>query len=233
MEPDKKITVKALLIDLDGTLVNSEQALLEATTAAYVAIGVTDFDPGIGLEIARRMEQNQPVSDLLTEECRNQRTVKKFLGTYIDAYYVSTLTKTEPIENVYDTLQTLADVYPLGLVTLRAIPKKQIAKELAQLKLLEYFKTVITTMDVKKPKPYPDAVIKGAEQLGISASHCAVVGDSIVDVQAGKAANAKTIAVLSGLYTQEELQKEEPDLILKNINYLPRFLEKPSSRESS
>ena len=226
MEPEKKIAVKALLIDLDGTVVNSEQALLEATTAAYVAIGATEFDPRIGFEIARRMEQNLPVHDLLSSENRDQRMIKKFLRTYIDAYYVSTLTKTKPIDNVYDTLRTLADTYPLGLVTLRAIPKKQITKELARLKLLEYFKTVITTMDVKNPKPYPDAVIKGAEQLGMSTIHCAVVGDSIVDIEAGKAANAKTIAVLSGLYTQEELQNENPDLIIKNINYLPKFLQK-------
>jgi phosphoglycolate phosphatase len=226
MEPDKKIAVKALLIDLDGTLVNSEEALLEATTTAYIAIGATRFDSRIGFEIARRMEQNLPVHDLLSKEYRNQRTIKKFLRTYIDAYYVSTLTKTKPIDNVYDTLQTLAHTYPLGLVTLRAIPKKQITKELAQLKLLKYFKTVITTMDVKKPKPYPDAIIKGAEQLGMSATHCAIVGDSIVDIEAGKAANAKTIAVLSGLYAREELQKENPDLIVKNINYLPRFLRK-------
>jgi phosphoglycolate phosphatase-like HAD superfamily hydrolase len=226
MEQDKKIPVKALLIDLDGTLVNSEQALLEATTTAYVAIGATSFDPRIGFEIARRMEQNLPVHDLLSNEYRNQRIIKKFLRTYIDAYYVSTLTKTKPIDHVYDTLQTLAGAYPLGLVTLRAIPKKQITKELGQLKLLEYFRTVITTMDVKNPKPYPDAVIKGAEQLGVSANHCAIVGDSIVDIEAGKAANAKTIAVLSGLYTHEELQKENPDLIVKNINYLPQFLQK-------
>jgi len=226
MEPDKKIPVKALLIDLDGTLVNSEQALLEAATTAYIAIGATKFDPRIGFEIARRMEQNRPVYDLLSEEHRNQRTIKKFLRTYIDAYYVSTLTKTKPIDNVYNTLQTLADSYPLGLVTLRAIPKKQITKELAQLNLLAYFKTVITTMDVKKPKPYPDAVIKGAEQLGMSAPHCAIVGDSIVDIEAGKAANAKTIGVLSGLYKQEELLNENPDLIVKNINYLPKFLQK-------
>ena len=226
MEPDKKIEVKALLIDLDGTLVNSEQALLEATTTAYIAIGITRFDPRIGFEIARRMEQNRSVHDLLSNECKNQTTIKKFLHTYIDAYYISTLTKTRPIDNVYDTLRTLSEAYPLGLVTLRAIPKKQITKELAQLNLLEYFKTVITTMDVRKPKPYPDAVIKGAEQLGVSAAHCAVVGDSIVDIEAGKAANAKTVAVLSGLYTQEELQKENPDLIVKNINYLPAFLQK-------
>ena len=225
MEAAKKITAKALLIDLDGTLVNPKQALLEAATAAYIAVGIEKSDSQMGVEIARRMEQNLPVRDLFSSEFRNPRIIKKFLRTYIDAYYVSTLTKATPMPNVHETLQTLAQTFPLALVTLRSIPKKQITKELAQLKLLKYFKTVITAMDVKKPKPYPDAIIKGAEQLGTTASYCATIGDSIVDIQAGKAANAKTIAVLSGLYSKEELKKENPDLIIKNINHLPKFLQ--------
>jgi HAD superfamily hydrolase (TIGR01509 family) len=224
METNKKITAKGLLIDLDGTLVNPEKALLEAATAAYITIGATDFDPRIGIEIARRMEQNLPMHDLFRPEHENPVVIKKFLSTYIDAYYISTLTKATPLPNVHKTLQTLSQNYPLALVTLRSIPKKQITKELAQLQLLKYFKAVVTTMDVKNPKPYPDAVIKGAKQLGITADHCAMVGDSIVDIQAGKAANAKTVAVLSGLYTQEELEKENPDLIIQNINFLPNFL---------
>ena len=224
METTRKIVAKALLIDLDGTLVNPEQALLEATAAAYITIGVDKFDARIGFEIARRMEQNQTVHDLFSPELRNPRIIKKFLRAYINAYYVSTLTKATPMPNVHETLQTLAHTFPLALVTLRSIPKKQITKELAQLGLLEYFKTVITTMDVRKPKPHPDAVIKAAEQLGTPANHCAIIGDSIVDIQAGKAANAKTIAVLTGLYTQVELEKENPDLIIKSISHLPRHL---------
>jgi HAD superfamily hydrolase (TIGR01509 family) len=225
METEKKIAVKALLIDLDGTLVNPTQALLEAATAGYIAINATNYNPQTGIEIARRMEQNQPIHDLLSPEHRKPQTIKKFLHAYIDAYYVSTITKATPLPNVHQTLKTLAQTMPLALVTLRSIPKKQITKELAQHKLLQYFQTVITTMDVKKPKPYPDAIIKAAQQLGTAPNHCAVIGDSTVDIQAGKAATAKTIAVLTGLYTQKELQKENPDLIIKNINHLPNHLQ--------
>jgi len=231
METEKKITVKALLIDLDGTLVNPTQALLEATTAAYIAIGAENFDPHIGTEIARRMEQNQPVHDLFNTQYQKPATIKKFLSTYIDAYYTATLTKATPIPNVHKTLQTLTENYPLALVTLRSIPKKQITKELAQLRLLNYFKTVISTTDVKKPKPHPEAVIKAAQQLGTSPNHCAIVGDSIVDIQAGKAANAKTIAVLTGLYTKQELEKENPDLIIPDINHITKHLQTPQNTQ--
>jgi HAD superfamily hydrolase (TIGR01509 family) len=225
MQPQTKIAAKALLIDLDGTLVNPTQALLEAATAGFIAIGVTEYDATIGIEIAKRMEQNQPVQDLFNPEHRKPPIIKKFLRTYIDAYYVSTINKTTPIPNVYETLKTLSQTMPLALVTLRSIPKKQITKELAKLKLLSYFQTVITTMDVKKPKPHPEAVIKAAQQLGVSTKHTAIIGDSIVDIQAGKAATAKTIAVLTGLYTRKELEKENPDLIIKDINQLPQHLQ--------
>jgi HAD superfamily hydrolase (TIGR01509 family) len=225
MYPQIKIGAKALLIDLDGTLVNPTEALLEATTAGFIAIDATTYDPRIGIEIARRMEQNQPVNDLFSPEQRKPPILKKFLHAYIDAYYVSTISKTIPIPNVYETLQTLSKIMPLALVTLRSIPKKQITKELQKLKLLFYFQTVITAMDVKKPKPFPDAVIKAAQQLGVSACHCAIIGDSIVDIQAGKAAAAKTVAVLTGLYTKQELEKENPDLIIPDINHLPQHIQ--------
>ena len=227
MATPNKITAKALLIDLDGTLINPTQALLEAAEAGFIAIGATTYDPKIGIEIARRMEQNQPVHDLFSSGLRKPQIVKKFLRTYIDAYYMATINKATPIPHVYETLQKLSQTMPLALVTLRSIPKKQITKELQKLKLLHYFQTVITTMDVKNPKPFPDAVEKAAQQLGISANHCAIVGDSIIDIQAGKAATAKTIAVLTGLYTRQELEKENPDLIIPDINHLPQHL-KPS-----
>jgi len=219
------MAVEALLIDLDGTLVNPKKALLEAATAGYVAIGANQFDARVGIEIARRMEQRLPIHDLFNPKYREPSDLKKFLSAYIDAYYISTMTMAIPLPKVYETLQTLSQNFPLGLVTLRSIPKKQITKELAQLKFLKYFKTVITTMDVKKPKPFPDAVTKGAKQLGVSTNYCAVVGDSVVDIKAGKAAGTKTIAVLSGLYKKEELEKEKPDLIIKNINHLPKHLQ--------
>jgi HAD superfamily hydrolase (TIGR01509 family) len=220
----KKLKINALLIDLDGTLVDPTKALLEAATAGYVAIGIDTFDAAVGIEIARRMEQRKSIKDLFSPQYRSPSTIAKFINAYIDAYYVSTLTKAIPLPNVHETLRTLSQSFPLAIVTLRFIPKKQITKELSQLKLLEYFKTVVTARDVAKPKPFPDAVIKGAELLGVKAKHCAVVGDSVVDIQAGKAAKAKTIAVLSGLYGEDELKKKKPNIIIPDISQLPKIL---------
>jgi phosphoglycolate phosphatase-like HAD superfamily hydrolase len=54
---------------------------------------------------------------------------------------------------------------------------------------------------------------------------CVVVGDSVADIKAGKNAGIKTVAVLSGIFSREELESEKPDLIIENVNKLPDFLE--------
>ncbi len=54
---------------------------------------------------------------------------------------------------------------------------------------------------------------------------CFMAGDSINDLRAGKAAGARTIGFLSGLYSREELEQENPDLVLPNVNSLPEYVE--------
>jgi phosphoglycolate phosphatase len=54
---------------------------------------------------------------------------------------------------------------------------------------------------------------------------CVIVGDSVIDVKAGKAAGAKTVAVLSGLYSRAELSEAEPNFILNDVSELPNLVE--------
>jgi phosphoglycolate phosphatase-like HAD superfamily hydrolase len=76
-----------------------------------------------------------------------------------------------------------------------------------------------------KPKPSPEALIKCAEHLDVKIRDCAVVGDSVIDIRAGKNAGARTVAVLSGIFSREELAREKPDLILQNVNELTIYVE--------
>jgi len=90
---------------------------------------------------------------------------------------------------------------------------------------VQYFTYVVTALDTHKPKPSPEALIKAVKALDINMCDCVIVGDSVTDVKAGKAAGAMTVAVLSGLFSREELAKEKPDLILKDVTELPLFLD--------
>jgi len=215
-----KLKVKGILLDLDGTLVDSKEAYLEAVKMAFAAMGQKTFNAKTATEIPRRLEQNLPINDIM-----KGIDAQKFLETYLKAYYQATATKTKPIPNILDTVKKLSKKAKLALITMRYVPKNEIMKELNKFGLAEYFTYIITALDTRNPKPSPEALIKCARQLGVQTCECVVVGDSVADIKAGKNAGVKTVAVLSGIFSHEELAREKPDLILKNVNQLPDFIE--------
>jgi phosphoglycolate phosphatase-like HAD superfamily hydrolase len=54
---------------------------------------------------------------------------------------------------------------------------------------------------------------------------CVVVGDSVADIRAGKNGGARTVGVLSGIFSRQELERENPDLIIESVKELPDYLE--------
>jgi len=224
----QRLEIKALLIDLDGTLVDATDALVEAARHALAIIGCEHVNPKIGVEIARQLQSNLPLDDLLHEKRIKGAKKQRFVTAYLKAFHDLTLKKTKPLPNVHTTLQRLSEHIPLALITRRSISRKQLTKELKRLQLIQYFKTIVTSQDVTKPQPFPDALLKAAQKLKVSPRECAVVSDSIVDIQAGKAADIKTIAVLSGLFSRRELEKWNPDFIIQDIKSLPKLLKEAS-----
>ena len=215
-----KLKVKGILLDLDGTIVDSREAYLEAVKAAFMAIGQKTVNVKIATEIPRKLEQNLSINNIIEGV-----DTQKFLDAYLNTYYKTTAIKTKPMPNISETLKKLSQKTKLVLITMRHVPKENVLKELEKFGLTKYFQSVITALNTHLLKPSPEALIKCAKQLGIKISECAVVGDSVADVRAGKTAGAKTVAVLSGIFTREELEREKPDLVLKSINELPDFLE--------
>jgi len=222
----RKLRVKALLLDLDGTLVDSSEALKEAGRAGFLSIGLARLnDKEMPFEVARRLEQDLPIDDLFTKFHVDKDFKEHFLPAYLSAYYSAVTVKSELFPNVEDTLRILSRNFLLALITLRYVAGEQVNDELEHLEIRKYFKVIVTALDVKKPKPFPDALLIASRKLGVPPSQCAIIGDSIVDVQAGKAAGAKTVAVLTGLFNYNELEKQRPNLIIKDLSSLPDFLE--------
>jgi pyrophosphatase PpaX len=140
-------------------------------------------------------------------------------------YYSITQQKTKLIPNVSVTLEALSEKNKLALITMRYVTKQDIVKELEFFGISEYFSRVVTALDTFKPKPSPEAIISCVQALDVEICDCIIAGDSVNDVRAGKAAGARTVAVLSGLFQSEELVKEGPDLILNDVTSLPKFIE--------
>lgn len=208
-----------IFLDLDGTIVNSTEAYIEAARVGCQAIGKKPLESRAALEIPRRVEQGLSISDFTDGD------TKKFLQTYLKAYYSITETKTKLIPNVSATLELLSKNAKLALITMRNVPNQVMLKELDYFGILKYFTHVVTASDTSKPKPSPEALISCVKAMDLEMCDCLIAGDSVNDVRAGKAAGARTVAVLSGLFNREELAKECPDLILQDVTLLPEFIE--------
>ena len=119
----------------------------------------------------------------------------------------------EAIAAVYDYRQTMdydaylkllkveSDLVPL-LKRLRPERKTAIATNrsdtmnrlLAEFALTEYFDLVVTSVDIRRPKPYPDALFKILDHFGIAAHQALYIDDSQVDAEAARAANIPFVA---------------------------------------
>ena len=215
-----KLRGKGILLDLDGTIVDSRRAYLEAVKAALAATGQKTLAISIVTEIPKRIEQNLPIDDML-----EGIDAQKFLQVYLNAYYEATMEKAKPLPNISETLEKLSHKAKLALITMRHVPRGKIIEELEKLDLAKYFQNIVTALDTRYPKPSPEPLLKCASKMAIQISDCLIVGDSVADVRAGKSAGATTVGVLSGIFSRKELEREKPDLILESVNILPDFLE--------
>ena len=218
MNPNRFKT-KGIFLDLDGTIVDSTGAYLEAARIAFHAIGKETPGNHVLLEIPRRIEQRFTIDDL------THGNTKEFMRVYLEAYYSVTESKTKLFPNISVTLEALSAKSKLALITMRHVPNHVILKELDYFSVAKYFTHVVTALGTSKPKPSPEALIQCVKALDLEMCDCIIVGDSVNDVRAGKAAGARTVALLSGLFLREELIKECPDLILPDVNELPEYIE--------
>lgn len=216
----EKLRVKAILLDLDGTIVDSREAYIEALKSAFAAVGQELVDEKAALEIPKRLEQNLPINDLIGDA-----DAQRFLEVYLKAYYEATITKARPMPKISETLDKLSKKAKLALITMRHVPRGKVISELEKFGLSKYFQHVATALDTRNPKPSPDALIRCAEELCVEPGECMVVGDSVADIRAGKRACAKTVAVLTGIFSLKELEAEKPDLIIESVAKLPDFIE--------
>jgi HAD superfamily hydrolase (TIGR01509 family) len=215
----KRWKTKGIFLDLDGTIVDSTGAYLEAARIAFHAIGKKTPENQILLEIPRRIEQHFTIDDL------THGYTKEFMQIYLEAYYSVTESKTKLFPNMSTTLEALSAKAKLALITMRHCSNQVVQKELDCFGIAKYFTHIVTAMDTSKPKPSPEALIQCVKALDLKMCDCIIAGDSVNDVRAGKAAGSRTVALLSGLFQREELTKECPDLILPDVSVLPEYIE--------
>ncbi|MEV0154940.1 HAD-IA family hydrolase [Micromonospora sp. NPDC050686] len=199
--------VAALLLDMDGTLVDSDAAVERAWTTWA---GEHDVDPDAALAVAHGAPAPTTVRRLrpdLDEAAVAVAAARQLALQYDD------LTDVTALPGAADLLAVLARLgLPWAVVTSAdtRLAKARLAAAGIDPPLL------VTADDVAAGKPDPEPYLAAAARLGVPATHCLVVEDSTTGLAAGRAAGART-AALRGL---------DGDLRLRDLVQLAHLLDR-------
>lgn len=129
----------------------------------------------------------------------------------------------QAVDGTPEMLRTLSQRYRLGIVTSRNT--RDAVTYLTQFGLTSYVGAVITRDDTRRLKPHPAPIRMAAETLDVPVAQCVMVGDTTVDVHAAKAAGALAVGVLCGFGEREDFG--EADLVLESTAQLDGWLAEP------
>ena len=115
-------------------------------------------------------------------------------------------------------LKQLHGRYPMAVVSAR--DENGTMAFLEQFDLVKYFDVIVTGLSTKHTKPYPDPVLFAAQKMNVPPENCLMIGDTTVDIRAGKSAGAQTVGVLCGFGEEHELRKMGADMILEDTTKL-------------
>ena len=190
-----------VIFDLDGTVLNNEEAYAKAFTDVLVKNGVSkdkfnEFHPhitGIGLEA----NWNKLKEDFeLTPE-----VVKLKYET--QTAYLDKLQEVDVNRGFLELVEALrAEGVGIGLAT--SNEWWVVEDELEELDLQKHFDAIVTVEEVINPKPAPDLFLELARKLGADYSECAVIEDSVAGIKAAKEANMVGVGLASGFVQEED-----------------------------
>jgi len=203
-------SLKAVLFDLDGTLIDSIDHIVDCWQYTVRTC--------LGREIAREEVLPTIGRHLLTcfEEIAPGRS-EELYQVYRDYEYAAHDERIHLVPGTHETLDGLKSLgVGLGLVTSKGLEVAN--RGLGLFDLGGYFDTLVTREDTERHKPYPDPLLLGARRLGAPPERTIYVGDSSVDVLAGKAAGMVTAWVAWGADKPGSVDGVEPDYVLTDMS---------------
>jgi HAD superfamily hydrolase (TIGR01509 family) len=200
------MALDAVLFDVDGTLVDTNPAHVEAWRRAFAAHGYAVASDRIAREVGQG----------------GDRVVPSILGAATAAREGDLLRQTAVVEFLALSRARRFPVFPGVRDLFAALRRRGIRTALATssnpaqlagllhstgLHPAELVDAVITCDDVRITKPAPDTVLAAALKLGLSPAQCAYVGDTPYDAQAARAAGVVPLGVLTGGYSADALTR--------------------------
>ena len=213
-----KNIITHICFDLDGTLVDSSETILESTKAALDKLKISYSIP----EEAFTNMIGMHFVDIFEELKIDVPDFEKFISIY---------------KGLYFDFMDSSVLYPDVSETLSFLNKKKIKVSLLTTKVQDQAEKIIDHFNLRKSfdylmgrrdglahKPSPEPLLHICKELKVESVETVIVGDTELDVQCGKNAGSRTCGVLYGYRTKSQLEKEKPDFLISGLNELQTIL---------
>ena len=210
---------KIILFDLDGTLIDSTEAILDSFKKSYESLNL----PYPGDDIVKE-QVGHPLPDMFASLGLNQDLIDLAVKRYKENYRRVHTTKTVLIDGAKEAVERAYSFAKLAVVTTKT--GKYSIELLQHFGLLKYFEVVIGSEDVKYHKPHPEPIITALKKMNTTPSESVyMIGDTCMDMESAKSANIKSIAV-EFIYEDIDRLKECSTIVYKNVKEAVEYIYK-------
>ncbi len=189
-----------IFFDLDGTLINSTDAILEAFGVAF-----NHFQKEAPNEDKIKALVGHPLDFMFLHLGVKELEVPKYVEAYKKHYRKISKLKTQFLPFAKEAIIEASRFATLGVVTTKT---GLYSKELLEyMGVMEYFNVLIGRENVTHPKPHPEPILKAMKILNAKREFCWMIGDTPMDIISAKDAGIKSIGVVSEYSSKEELKR--------------------------
>jgi len=206
----------SIIFDLDGTLIDSSDGVVEAVNYSLEQLGVPKQPPEvIKTYIGYPLEYMYPnFTDKPFAELREHFRVRAA---------ETVVSSTNALPGSDDVIRTLVKSnLALGIATTKI--RSHLDGIIAKMNWAEYFRGLAGGDEVKNVKPKPDIIELVIDRMNVTGHDTLMVGDTINDVLAARAAGLKVAAVASPYGRHDELKDSNPDFFLESLSELPALV---------
>jgi len=206
-----------ILFDLDGTLIDSTEAIVSTFHHSFKVHGVTSpSDEEIMALIG------YPLDIMYIELGIAEDKVWDFVATYKEEYRKISTIKTTLLPKAVEAVQKASTFAELGIVTTKTGRYSKILME--HFDLMKYFKVLIGREDVDKPKPDAEPILKALKSFNVKDQEIYMIGDTKLDLISAKNAHVNSIGVLCG-YGEADTLKKFTSVIVNDAFEAVKYLE--------
>lgn len=200
-----------VVFDLDGTVVDSTQALLESHDAAFASVGLKRPSDEAILELI-----GLPLLHIMTVLAPDQDP-EAMSETYSQAY----MRVAPRCERLFDGMSGLL-ARPFRAAVATGKSQRGADRVVRQFNLQDRFELVLGGDSVPRPKPNPDLLEAILEATGTGPSDLVMIGDTTYDLEMARAANVMAIGVSWGHHSSDRLRALAP--VVDSVGELDRQL---------